>query len=748
MTAPSAPLAPSVIPSAFDGALAPDVAPNLARDLPHNASHSAAHSAAHKSATRSAHKPATHPFSHPSFAPAPNLASATPSMPSTPVALPGLRHRLSTRIISLSLIALLVVLTMIGGTLWLSWNLEGAGAAINDAGSIRMRANAVAIELAKARNGEPSLLEAQMSRMDHTLAQLRRGNPQRPLFLPTEPAIHAQFDRVALAWSDQMKPQVARDLAQAGGVPLGYVATLPAFVHQADQLVGMIEADNARMTDLLRMSQAALAAIACMGTVAVIYLLYLWIILPVLRLQDGLRRMAEREFSLRLPVESRDEFGTLSEGFNRMAAELQSLYRGLEARVAQKTAELARRNRDLETLYDVAAFLSEPNEAEALCRGFLTRLMQRFDADGGSVRVVDAVPGKLHMLVSEGLPADLVEDEHWMATDACHCGTATRDRIVTVADLRSRLRVPDTHADTGADPAESKTLRCGDCGFAGLAAFRIDTPRGVLGMFGLHFRTPHVLNASDRQLLETLAQHLGVALEHLRLAATARQLAVVEERNLVAQGLHDSIAQGLNFLNLQVQLLDDATARGNLQEIGDIVPLLRFGVEESYQDVRELLLNFRSRLTQGELRRAVEDTVARFRRQCRTEAQLDIDDNDGRPLQPDEQLQVLFVLQEALSNVRKHAQAAHVSVRLHNGRDFRLTVQDDGEGFDSAELATRGDAHVGLHIMRERATRLNAQLTIESRPGQGTRVALLLPRGTAASPSPATSATNQPAPLP
>lgn len=208
------------------------------------------------------------------------------------VGLPGLRHRLSTRIISLSLISLLVVLTMIGGTLWLSWNLEGAGAAINDAGSVRMRANAVAIELTRARAHQPHALVPRIAQLDETLAQLRRGDATRPLFLPAVPAIHDQLDRVARAWDDRMKPLAEQDLNAPDGTPLTYVAALSDFVAQADHLVRMIEADNARKTDLLRMSQAALAAIACMGTVAVIYLLYLWIILPVLTLQDGLRRMA------------------------------------------------------------------------------------------------------------------------------------------------------------------------------------------------------------------------------------------------------------------------------------------------------------------------------------------------------------------------------------------------------------------------------------------------------------------------
>ncbi|SPA43605.1 NarX, PUTATIVE TRANSMEMBRANE NITRATE/NITRITE SENSOR KINASE TRANSCRIPTION REGULATOR PROTEIN [Cupriavidus taiwanensis] len=638
-----------------------------------------------------------------------------PAVPATAAsALPALRHRLSTRIISLSLAVLLVVLGMISGTLWLSWKLEGAGAAINDAGSLRMRANRVAIELALAHAGRANDLAAQVQALDTTLALLKKGDAARPLFLPDEPAIHTQLARVTHDWQQGLRP-----LAGTGAAPAAYIAALPAFVAQADRLVGMIEHDSARKTDLLRLSQTALALMACIGTVAVIYLLYLWIILPVLRLQDGLRRMAAREFSLRLPVESRDEFGTLSEGFNRMAGELQGLYHDLEARVAQKTAELERHNRDLETLYEMAAFLNQAADAEAMAQGFLARVMRQFDADGGSVRVLDSRHGRMHLLAAAGLPAALAEADSCASANGCHCGDATREAVIAIVDLRGAAR-------TGT----ADETPCGRDGFQSLAAFRIESQRGATGMFALHFRTPRKLPPSDRQLLQTLAQHLGTALEHLRLSATARQLAVVEERNLVAQGLHDSIAQGLNYLNLQVQLLDDAVARDDLAETRELVPMLRHGVEESYQDVRELLNNFRSRLGTGELRPAVEETVGRFRRQCRTEATLAIDERGGAwPLSPEQQLQVLFILQEALSNVRKHAMAAHVAVALSHGRDFRLVVQDDGEGFDADELATRADAHIGLSIMRERAARLGAQLHVQASPGSGVRIELVLPAG-------------------
>ncbi|MDQ0139906.1 type IV pili methyl-accepting chemotaxis transducer N-terminal domain-containing protein [Cupriavidus necator] len=647
------------------------------------------------------------------------MPDTDPAAATAASALPALRHRLSTRIISLSLAVLLVVLGMISGTLWLSWKLEGAGAAINDAGSLRMRANRVAIELTLAHTGRANDLAAQVQALDATLALLKKGDAARPLFLPDEPAIHAQMARVTLDWQQHLRPLA---LTGASEAPAAYVAALPGFVAQADRLVVLIEHDSARKTDLLRLSQIALALMACIGTVAVIYLLYLWIILPVLRLQDGLRRMAAREFSLRLPVESRDEFGTLSEGFNRMAGELQGLYHDLASRVAQKTAELERHNRDLETLYEMAAFLNQAADAEAMAQGFLARVMRQFDADGGSVRALDSRHDRMHLLAAAGLPAALAEADSCASAIGCHCGDATREAVVAIVDLRGAPRA-----------GTADETPCGRDGFQSLAAFRIESQRGATGMFALHFRTPRKLPPSDRQLLQTLAQHLGTALEHLRLSATARQLAVVEERNLVAQGLHDSIAQGLNYLNLQVQLLDDAVAREDLAEARELVPMLRHGVEESYQDVRELLSNFRSRLATGELRPAVEETFERFRRQCRTEATLAIDERGGAwPLAPEQQLQVLFILQEALSNVRKHAMAAHVAVALSHGREFRLVVQDDGEGFDPDELATRADAHIGLSIMRERAARLGAQLHVQASAGGGVRIELVLPAGSQA----------------
>ncbi|WP_035052761.1 type IV pili methyl-accepting chemotaxis transducer N-terminal domain-containing protein [Andreprevotia chitinilytica] len=626
-----------------------------------------------------------------------------------PATEPAPRHRLSTRIVAISVAALLVVLTMIGWTLWLSWKLEGAAAAINDTGSLRMRANLLGIELLKTDGAAGPQAVITLKEQQATLTRLDQGVPARPLLLPEDPAIRAQFARVTLLWRQHLQPMA--EAALAGQSSHAYLAALPDFVQEADHLVRMIEADNTGKTTLLRLSQGILIVIACVGTLTMIYLLYLWIIVPVQRLQDGLARMAAHEFGVRLPVETRDEFGVLAVGFNRMAEELAGLYHDLEERVAAKTARLAAQNRELETLCDMAAFLNQPIEIDAMCRGFLQRVRAQFGADGGSIRAVDPEGEKLLLVVADGLPPSLENAEHCMKVDDCFCGRAARHGVVVVRDFR-QLPQPESY-------------QCTREGFASLAVFQIVSGNEILGSFSLHYREQHALSIAETHLLETLGQHLGVALENRRLAAKARQLAMVQERNLVAQGLHDSLAQGLNFLNFQVQMLEDAVARSASDDITAIVPLLRTGVQESYQDVRELLANFRTKLEQGELMTGIRETVARFEHQSGVAVALDLRD-EGAPLTPETQLQVLFVLQEALSNIRKHANARHVVVQVYNQRDFALVVRDDGDGYDPAEVAQR-QGHIGLAIMQERAERIGGVLTFATSPGQGVTVTLNLP---------------------
>ncbi len=631
-------------------------------------------------------------------------------------------QRLSTKIVGALLGFLLLALIAIGATLMLSWQLEGSSAAINETGTLRMHSYRLSMLLARlvneagSENMQPATVQ-ELKAIEQTFDRLHRGDPQRPLLLPPTTRIQNGFHVIQDRWSNSMRPMATDVLRQEGVARHAawqkYQAQVDSFVAEVDALVQLIERDSELRTFWLRSSQLALVAMALSGTVVLIYLMFLLIIEPIDRLQVGIQRMTEKDFSVRLQVESNDEFGQLTRGFNHMADRLEELYGSLEQRVQTKTAALADQNRELGLLYDSAAFLQRPQTLESMCDGFLQRITKYFGAAGGSVRVLDDKNGNLHMVVHKGISTGLAASEQCMKVGDCLCGEAVAKKISIVRDLRE--------SDT------SRGLLCAKEGFATISVFHIEAHEQHLGFFNLHFREPKIFSQREQALLETLGQLLGIAIENLRLATREREMAISEERNLVAQGLHDSIAQGLTFMNIQIQMLDDSLRSGNTEEAAEIVPALRSGVQESYEDVRELLLNFRSRLAEDDLLGALKTTVDKFRRQTGIEAEF-IAEGNGPPFSREQQLQMLFIVQEALSNVRKHAMARRVEIRLDNRQDFSLTIRDDGIGFQFDSLHQKGENHVGINIMRERAQRIHASLAVSSEIGKGTTVSLQLPQ--------------------
>ena len=210
----------------------------------------------------------------------------------------------------------------------------------------------------------------------------------------------------------------------------------------------------------------------------------------------------------------------------------------------------------------------------------------------------------------------------------------------------------------------------------------------------------------------------------MRANALDREAAAANERALLASNLHDSIAQSLAFLKIQVQLLRTAVQRGQVLQMDQALDELDVGLRESISDVRELLVHFRTRTNSDDIEQALQETAQKFRSQTGLPTRLQVH-GEGLPLPADVQVQVLHVVQEALSNVRKHAGATQVALDVAKGARWRFSVSDNGAGFDTRKHPD--ESHVGLHIMRERAGRIGAVVEVVSRSGQGTTVTLTLP---------------------
>ncbi len=600
---------------------------------------------------------------------------------------------------------LLTALLSIGLTLWVTWQLEGGAAAVNEAGRMRMQTWRLAQTLA---GGDRQRIEALLAQFDQSVSLLRSGDPLRPLFVPRDERSQAAFADVQRGW------QELRTAWAATPAPIAPQAAkhAEAFVERIDGFVSAIEMQLARLTAALNAFQFVMFALAIGSAVALLYSAYLFVFNPLARLQSGLASVGGGDLAARVEVASDDEFGALSAGFNRMAETLQDLYQSLEARVREKTLGLEQQHARLAALYEAAAFVARVGTLEELAQGFAAQLRRVARADAAAVRWSDESNQRYLLLAADGLPPELVDQEQCLPTNDCFCGQPRG---------RAQTRVIHIQPDT------SRELlgHCERAGFRTVIGVPVRLQERMVGELNLFYRSAASLADDDRALLETLASHLAGAIEGLRAGALERESAVAEERGLLARELHDSIAQSLAFLKIQAGLLRGAVKRQDAAQVERALSELDAGVSESLGDVRELLMHFRTRTNTENIMPALQTTLQKFEHQTGLATHLHVEGH-GLPLAADVQVQVLHVVQEALSNVRKHAQAREVWVDVQQAPQWRVEVRDDGCGF-AADGEPTDQTHVGLRIMRERAQRIGAAVEVVSVPGSGTCVVLTLP---------------------
>ncbi|MDP1902444.1 MAG: type IV pili methyl-accepting chemotaxis transducer N-terminal domain-containing protein [Rubrivivax sp.] len=612
---------------------------------------------------------------------------------------------LSTKLGAIGGALLLMALVSIGLTLWVTWQLEGGAAAVNEAGRMRMQTWRLAQTLA---GGDSKRIAELVAQFDQSFTVLRSGDPARPLFVPRDERSQAAFADVQRGW------QALRGAWSAAALPAAPMAAqqATAFVERIDAFVSAIELQLGRLTAILNAFQFMMVALAIASAVALLYSAYLFVFNPLARLQSGLGRVGQGDLAARVEVASSDEFGALSVGFNRMAETLQGLYQNLESKVQEKTLRLEAQHARLAALYEAAAFVANAARLDELAQGFARQVRRAARADASAVRWSDESNQRYLLLSSDGLPQDLVDHERCIATGDCFCGQPQGQARTRVIPIQS-------------EGAAGTLGHCRRAGFETMISVPVRLQERMVGELNLFYRGAATLADDDRALLETLASHLAGAIEGLRAGALERETAVAEERGLLARELHDSIAQSLAFLKIQVALLRSALRREDAAQIERTLDELDAGVHESLSDVRELLVHFRTRTNTEDIAPALQTTLQKFEHQTGLPTHLSIEGN-GLPLAADVQVQVLHVVQEALSNVRKHARAREVWVEVQQAPQWRVEVRDDGCGF-AEEPAATDETHVGLRIMRERALRIGARVEVASVPGSGTCVVLTLP---------------------
>lgn len=600
---------------------------------------------------------------------------------------------------------LFLVLLSTAATLWVSWQLDGGAAAVNEAGRMRMQSYRMSLSVA---TGESRELANQVKEFNQSLETLRHGDPERPLFVPWDDTVRQQFQTVEQDWLGYQSHWItapSTDLRQLR-------AETVAFAGHINALVSGIESHIAHWTAMLHLLQMTMLSLAVLGATVLIYTGFLFVLEPVGQLKQAIEKIQSGDLGARVDRVTTDEFGTLADGFNGMAEHIQSMYRNLEQKVAEKTAQLEEKHERLESLYEVTALVANATTLDELAQGFAKSVTRIAHADGVAVRWSDQSNQRYLMLAAHGLPSAMVEAELCLDKGDCHCGTVP-------ASLPG-LRVIPIREESAAS-----LQHCAKAGFGTVVNIPVRLHERTMGEVDLFFHARVNPSDAERSLLEALSSHLASAMENLRLAALEKEAAVSQERHLLARELHDSIAQSLAFLKIQVQLMRDAVQSGKPGDVQQVLEEIDLGVRESYSDVRELLLHFRTRTNTEDIEPALATTLRKFEHQSGMKTSLNIT-GQGMPLSPDLQIQVLHIVQEALSNVRKHARASQVWLDVQQQPAWRFEIRDDGVGFNT-EGDELDETHVGLRIMCERAQRIGADIDVISNPGQGSSVILCLP---------------------
>lgn len=567
---------------------------------------------------------------------------------------------------------LLVTVSRISSVAAIHWMGRHDTEAISTLISLRTATYELALQ-ADAARASRDVLPVLRAMVDDSRLHKALNRPGRDRLART----HAHLDAV---WAAEVEPALRQgDLAR-------FRRATPSFFNDLGVLTNGLQQEHAALLALdLRLAVGTMLAYLLVLGVGLCLLLRR-VFRPLRRLLATTEAFRSGNLGARVDYQARDEIGQLALSFNTMADDLAQSHRRLEAEVLAKMEQLERANATLQLLFRTGGELSHrPVGGEAL-----DELLRRFQ---------DLLPG--------------------FRLSLC---------LQPEADAGAGLRL-SLHGM--AEPQICSGLDCEECRDDGRAPWQAYPVRsqgealGELRVRGLAGRRPADW---EDELIQALADLIGGVLALHRQRARDQHLLVLNERSALARELHDSLAQSLSFMKLQVSLLQARLPRG-AEASAAVVDDLRHALNEAYGQLRELLTSFRLGLGGEALGDALQRAVQEFTRRSGISLLLEAD-SLLLPLTDHEQVQVVQILREALSNCARHAGASRAWVVLRQvGAEVELLVEDDGRGPALPAEAVPGH---GLQIMAERARAIGGSFQVGPREAGGTRVRLRFQPGSRA----------------
>jgi signal transduction histidine kinase len=282
-------------------------------------------------------------------------------------------------------------------------------------------------------------------------------------------------------------------------------------------------------------------------------------------------------------------------------------------------------------------------------------------------------------------------------------------------------------------PSDGRFLRqkVTEAGFRAFCALPVRYQSKVLGVIAVAaFSGDALKGPRELRLLESVGEWLALAIENARLYRQVQDLAVIQERERIAREMHDGMAQLLGYINTQTIAVKKLLSNQEIIEARAELTKMEEVTRDLYADVREGILGLRTSARQRDgLLPALREYAERYMEMSGVVVEMKIAPEAVQcQLASSVELQLMRIVQESLTNVRKHSKATAVGVTFErNGNKLRVTIADNGQGFEPARLPSTGRPRFGLQTMRERAEAVGGTLDIDAALGKGTRVHVLIP---------------------
>ncbi len=438
---------------------------------------------------------------------------------------------------------------------------------------------------------------------------------------------------------------------------------------------------------------------------------------PLTQVRQWVSRVRAGEMSARMPQLPNGEFNELAGDINGLASVMESLHDDLECEVKIQTAKLAHKTESLELLYEVVTSVNVAYEIEDLLIHFMHRLGEVFSADAAVVRILK--DSNLEIVDSYGFG-----ENSQFTTQTVPIRFVLKSGVFGKGVIDVRAESLSVVSIDGI-PDGNKGTRSKNSVARQIVSIPLQYRDSILGCYQIFINTSTDLPRDFKELLISIGQHLGVAIEQSRLDSNAGILMMIEERAKLANELHDSLAQTLASLRFQTRVLDETLHQGDEQVTWDELDKLERQVEEANKELRLLIGQFRAPLQAQEVVLSVEKLIRKFRQDSGAAVFFQNEWSDDS-LSSEMRNDVIRIIQEALSNIKKHADAKTVRVLIrHHGDRYRIMVEDDGIGYDESKLLNDSPGeHIGRQIMRERSENLGAVLRLDSEPGEGSLISL------------------------